>query len=395
MRGSRPITASIRTTVARTDANAAHARTAWSSPRALAPGTRGNRLLRFALLLVALIPTSIVLVVLLRVLPRGLDLEIPLRAAQRWINGGQPYLASSFQAPIGPDQPFLYPPFVLPFLVPLLALPRELVLDAWVLLCLGGAVWGLRRLGVPYRWVPLLLISAPFAEGIIVGNVQILLFAAFVALFFRRDDGEPAFHPVDRDPTDSATPAGREGGLATAIAAVKASEVHAWVYLLFRRPPAALLGVAGLSVIVVATLPLTGVAMWGDWTEQVRRAADPTWRFGGISLDHYLPASAALGVIGLSILALWFVPRRRAGVWVGVLAVMGAPSLHMHGLLFMVPAWLAVRREIALVAAFFLGLYAERDVWIAIAIVAATWTLGDLRYRTMLEPTCGRGRPPG
>ena len=75
------------------------------------------------------------------------DIEIPLRAADRWIQGSQPYLASSFAAPVGYDLPFLYPPVVLPFLVPLIL--------AW----------------------------PPFAEGILGGNVQVLLVAAFVAVF--------------------------------------------------------------------------------------------------------------------------------------------------------------------------------------------------------------------
>ena len=48
------------------------------------------------------------------VLPYGVDLEIPLRAAARWAAGGEPYLASSFQLDFGPELPFLYPPFLLP-----------------------------------------------------------------------------------------------------------------------------------------------------------------------------------------------------------------------------------------------------------------------------------------
>lgn len=354
--------------------------------RGFVAGTSSNRLLRFGLLVIALVPTAIAFYDLATVQGRGIDLEIPLRAAERWVNGGQPYLASSFQAPPGPDLPFLYPPFVLPFLTPLLALPRELVLDTWVLVCLAGAVWGLRRLGVPYRWTPLLLISPPFAEGIIGGNVQILLFAAFAALFFRRVDAEPAFHPVERDPTDPATPTAREGLLATTIAALKVSELHAWAYLLFRRPRAALLGLAALVVLVLLTLPFAGIADWVDWVAQVRRAADPNWRIGGMSLGHYLPQVVAYGIAGLSVLALWRVPRRAAGTWVGVLSVVGAPSLHIFGLLFMLPAWLRIRRELGLVAAFFIGWFTEPGVWAGIAIVAVAWTLGATRWPWLLEP---------
>ena len=69
-------------------------------------------------------------VVVLITHPVMVDLEIPLRAAERWVHGGEPYLASSFTAAEGYGLPFLYPPPVLPFLAPLLALPRVVVAAA-------------------------------------------------------------------------------------------------------------------------------------------------------------------------------------------------------------------------------------------------------------------------
>ena len=80
----------------------------------LAVGSNSNRLLRTGLgaIAVAVIAASLVNHLLL-VYPFSVDLEIPLRAAQRWIDGGQPYLASAFTAPPGATQPFLYPPFIL------------------------------------------------------------------------------------------------------------------------------------------------------------------------------------------------------------------------------------------------------------------------------------------
>jgi hypothetical protein len=42
-------------------------------------------------------------------------------------------------------------------------------------------------------------------------------------------------------------------------------------------------------------------------------------------------------------------------MWVGILAVIGGLSLHTYGLLFLVPAMLRLRREIALVGALFIG----------------------------------------
>jgi hypothetical protein len=136
----------------------------------------------------------------------------------------------------------------------------------------------------------------------------------------------------------------------------------------------------------VVTLPITGIAIWSDWLAQVGRATDNDWRIGGFALRHYVPASVSTAVTVLSLVALIWVPRRTAGTWVGILAVIGAPSLHVYGLLFMVPAWLLIRRELGLVAAFFIGWFTEPGAWIAIAIVSLAWTAGATRWRWLLEP---------
>ena len=51
---------------------------------------------------------------------------------------------------------------------------------------------------------------------------------------------------------------------------------------------------------------------------------------------------------------VWFVPRERAGAWIGVLSVVGSLSLHIFGLLFLVPSMFLIRREAALMAAIFM-----------------------------------------
>src|SRR5580765_7592123 len=68
-------------------------------------------------------------------LPRfGVDTESALRAADRWLAGGAPYNADGFTAGHGVRQPFLYPPYALPFYAVLASLPRQAVLWAVVLL---------------------------------------------------------------------------------------------------------------------------------------------------------------------------------------------------------------------------------------------------------------------
>jgi hypothetical protein len=286
---------------------------------------------------------------------------------------------------------------------------------AWIAVCAAAAAAACRRLRVPWPAIPLFLAWPPFAEGIVVGNVQVILFLCFVLLFFRHDGRGAALRPTPRDPAEAfaagasavgpsaggrgalsavRTPALRDGVLATAIAAFKVAQLAPWAYLLLRRPRAALLGAGVVGLVVLGTLPFVGLAAWGDWLAQVRRAADPDWRLAGISLGRYVGQAAGLAVFGLSIALVSFVPRERAGAWVGLLAVLGAPSLHMYGLLFMLPAMLAIRRESALVAAVLVSTYTEAGTWLAIAIVALTF-VGSTRWPRLAEPTAGpRGSAP-
>ncbi len=359
---------------------------------AFTPGTRPNRLLRFGLIAVAAVPTLIGFAELARVHMPGIDLEIPLRAAARWTAGGQPYLASSFSAPPGPDLPFLYPPVVLPFVSLLLPFPRQFVLYAWVGVCLGSAVWTCGRLRIPRPWTLLVLAAPPFAEGIIGGNVQILLFAAFAALFYAPASGAPDLRPVWRDPGEGDAPVAhraRDGVLATAIAAFKVSELHPWAWLAVRRPSSAVIGAALAFALVLVTLPLVGVGTWFDWVAQARRAADPSWTLAGISLGRYLPGVVAPGISALSVVLLPFVPRHDPGAWVGLLAVIGAPSLHVFGVLFLLPAWLRIRRELAIVAGFFVGTFTEVGMWTGIAITIVAFVAGQ-RWAALLEPSAVR-----
>lgn len=76
------------------------------------------RLLRFGLLAIAVVTTLRSAVLLLAHHPVAVDLEILLRATERWLLGEPPYLASAFQVGAGPDLPYLYPPALLAVLAP-------------------------------------------------------------------------------------------------------------------------------------------------------------------------------------------------------------------------------------------------------------------------------------
>lgn len=351
-----------------------------------------DRLLRCGLWIL----TGIVVVLAARDLlagyPVGVDVEIPLRAARRWLDGGQPYLAASFEAPIGPDLPFLYPPFVLPVIALLARLPGELVIAAWLAVGAAVATWTCRRLAIPWPWVPFVLLWPPFLEGLLGGNVQVILFAAFVGLLFKAPAGA-AFHPVERVPGEDDRPAWVDGLLAVVNGAVKPSQAHPWILVLRRRPEAALLGLAIIGVVVIVSLALTGPGLWFDWLAQLGRASDPAWILGGAGLARGLPPGAGLALALGTMVAAFFLPRRRAAAWLGILMIVGSPSLRMFGVLTLLPAMLTVRRELALVSALCIASYTLVGLWLAVALVSGSLAAGG-RWPALLEPdTVGGLRP--
>jgi hypothetical protein len=320
-----------------------------------------------ALAIVAAIVAVVGGVVVLLTHPLMVDLEIPLRAAERWVGGGEPYLASSFSAPEGYGLPFLYPPPVLPFLAPLLALPRGVVVAAWLAATVGAAVFVARRLGVPWRAVPVVLCWVPFSEGLVGGNAQVLLVAGFVAVFFDAPAGP--WRPVPRDPRDGGRMAIADGVLATITPALKLTQPHAWAALLRRRPAAALLGLCVAAAVAIATLPLVGVGAWRAWIEQLGRAADPAWALRGSSLVQLLPGLLSPAATALTVVLAMLAPTRRLGAAAGLLLVLGAPSLRSYGALFLLPAMLAVRRDVALVAVILVGTGVMAGMWAGILLV--------------------------
>ncbi len=224
------------------------------------PGARANLLLRAGLTVLLCVVTGIALLKLVLVYPPLVDLEIPLRAAERWLAGGSPYLASSFAEPAGYRLPFLYAPPTLPFFAGLSLLPREVAGFLWAAACLAAAGWGTRRLGIPWVAIPLVLAWPPFAEALLGGNVQIFLFAALVAVFWQAPIGR--WRARERD-VSLASDTTRTGMLAAFIPAMKVSVPQSWVAVASVRPSAGLAGACVALAIVVVTLPIVSLALWG------------------------------------------------------------------------------------------------------------------------------------
>jgi hypothetical protein len=248
-------------------------------------------------------------------------------------------------------------------------------------------------LGIPGRAIPLVLCWPPFAEAVLGGNVQVFLFAAFVALFFDRGslsrtagtEGGPQPLAFAGDPRNSNRPAVVDGLLGAIVPAFKLSQPHSWLALLRRRPGAAAAGLLVVGVIAGASVPILGIDLWRSWLEQLGRASDPGWPLTGLSLARGLPAVAQLAIALGTGLACLRVPVARLGAWTGLLTVLGGPSLRMFGLLFALPAFLLVRREIALVGAFLVTTYTFEGIWIGVLVVTGALALAE-RYPALREP---------
>jgi hypothetical protein len=332
----------------------------------------------------------------------GTDLEIPLLAASRWSTGGQPYVASSFALTTGTGLPFLYPPWLLPLLVPLTYLPRSIVLWTWLVFVTGVSAWTCRRLSVPWRMVPLVLLWPPFMEGLVVGNVQLLQLAAFAALFFVPGRSwEPQPRPLTSHDRDFGPRTLRgdflDGFLAAGVGALKYTQFMPLAWLLRPRLRAAISGGIFLAVVVVAMLPFTGIGIYRDWLDQLGRAADPSWTPAGPTLSVLIGRPLATAVAVVAVGAMFFVRGRDSGAWVGIALVVAAPSLHGYGILFLLPAILVLRRDLAITLAFLIARYNIYTWWAAV-IVAAVALAASNRFpelRVRVDRASPGGIPPG
>lgn len=315
--------------------------------------------------------------------PSGIDVEIPLRAAAHWASGVAVYPPSAMQVQGGPDLPYLYPPFLLPFLAQVSSLPHGMVVDVWFCICALAAIWTFRRLAISWIAVPCLLAWPPTGEALVVGNIQILLFAAFVAVFYEPRAGVLRQRPLRRD-RDLLN-----GVLAGFTVAIKVGNFPVLIFLARRRFRAAVLGAAMFGLFVLATLPLTGTAIYFDWLAQLQRASDPGWAPGGLTLSHHIGVPDAV-TVAIGMAAAFLLRGRDSVAWVGIALILATPNAHGHTFIFLLPALLIMRRDLAiLIGALFLSFWTA-PMWVAWGLAAVVLAASNrwprLRVSRLQDP---------
>jgi hypothetical protein len=148
---------------------------------------------------------------------------------------------------------------------------------------------------------------------------------------------------------------------------------------------AAIAAATCVALGVLITVIVTGPQLWSDWVAQLSRASSAgvvAWGYSLVGpLDPWLQAL----LIGASVIAAMMVRGPRTAVIVGLLLVIASPSLRMHGLVYLVPAMLFVRREIAMVGALLISLYLPALVWAGIALITGT-AIAAIRLEGLREP---------
>jgi hypothetical protein len=283
------------------------------------------------------------------------DLHTYLNAADSALAGYSAYLHGPLTVrPDGDQNPFIYPPVTLPLFEFLARLPRPIVELGWLALSVAAILVALRLIGVRGRWVVAFLAWPVFAIGLSVGNV-----AGFGFLCFALGYRFAAMLVV--------------GGVFKVQSGIPAI----WA-LRERRYRALIIGIAVVGLLVLATIPLTGWAVWGEWLRSIGYFEQTMDRFEmwGASLMRYLPTALVTVAIIAAIGAAWLRGGRNGLARFGLASIVASPTLYIHGFGPLLPGALTLRPEIlwfavAVVPWDVWGLLPVSGAWVAMAIVAA------------------------
>jgi hypothetical protein len=301
------------------------------------------------------------------------DLRLYLIAGRHFLDGGQAY-ATTLMTSLPTDWadlPFVYPPMTLPFLAVLAALPEALVILVWLAASLGASVLALRRFGVRWWWIPVLLLWPPFFEGLWVGNIAVLALLLF-AVGPRRA---------------AALPLGALFKLQSAVPSLWLVRERRWSSLV--------IGVGLLVGLAVVTLPFVGLASWRAWFEALRLFQAFEGEVAGLygaALPRYLPYAAFFAISVVAVGAATVLGRGNRGLArFGIASVVASPSLYRHGFLVVLPGLLG-NGETLFWLALGLGFSPISSGWWFTAAIAA---VGTFRWKPLSPRPEGTLHPLG
>jgi hypothetical protein len=297
------------------------------------------------------------------------DFGIYVRAGRAFLDGTPVYTEVPLtKAPTDPAlDPFVYPPLTLPFFAPLAILPLPVAHAMWFLVTLAATVFSLRRFGIRWSWLPLLLLWPPIVLGLWVGNVDMLALAAFAAApWYPALLGLPPLVKLQLG--------------VTGLWLVRERR--------FRSLVAAVALAAGLALV---TLPIVGLDPWGAWLRALAAFAQTVGNMPpitGVALARYLPAAVAvlLGLVAVLVALRW---RGRDGLAdLGLASLAVSPTLYPHGFPIGLPAFLRLRAlafwsVLALTSTF----YRPQSWWLLVLVgLAGPWLPWLVRPRSSDGP---------
>jgi hypothetical protein len=303
------------------------------------------------------------------------DLGIYLKAGAHY-SANEPVYLHGVVTSVPEDRtnyPYLYPPFTLPFVALLAALPYPLVATVWGALQVAAALLTFRLIGIRPRWWLILLAWPPVFQGLFVANVSI-----FAGLLF------------------AAGPAFGAGLVLAGVFKVYSALAGLWLAREQRWRP--LIGaVVALAAVSIVTLPLTGIGRWQEWIAGLgwfRQSQDilPNSLYG-IALPHYVPQLVAIGLAVLVTAAAWFARRTEGLARFGVATIVASPSLYAHGIIPGLPAMTTLRLRWAWLVVAITSVVPGEAWWAAIGLICLSWFLLVLRRPAItLPPDTVEGR---
>jgi alpha-1,2-mannosyltransferase len=277
----------------------------------------------------------------------GFDLSAYTGAARHVLDGQSPYSQTQLEGLYNPQAPrgqFTYPPVLAVAFVPVATVFEDDLFVNWLWLAFGAALLAIivvrvaRGERIADGWDLVLLLMAAFAfapvQGeLFIGNVHLLLLGLLSGAYLALRRGTTLGDSLG-------------GALIAAAAIIKVFPglMLAWL-LLTRRFRAFATSLLTLAVLVLLTIPVTGLQPWLDYPTVLLNLGPPSGFEHVLApsawLSSVMPPSAARGVVvtTAAIVLVYGSMRRTGPVSYGIavaLSVLAAPGLYHHYLSIMI-----------------------------------------------------------